>query len=71
VDPHIFQEAVASALDLTDGYVWIYSEEPKWWTPARPDGENLPAEFVEAIELAREAAVRRRGSLCPKPTLNE
>lgn len=71
VDPHIFQEAVASALDLTDGYVWIYSEEPKWWTPARPDGENLPAEFVGAIELAREAAVRRRGSLCPKPTLNE
>jgi hypothetical protein len=71
VDPHIFQEAVASALDLTDRYVWIYSEEPKWWTPARPDGENLPAEFVEAIERAREAAVTRKGSLCQKPPLNE
>jgi len=52
-------------------YAWIYSEKPKWWTAARPDGENLPAELVEAIELAREAAARRRGSLCPKPTLNE
>ena len=71
VDPQIFQEAVASALDLTDRYVWIYSEEPKWWTPARPDGENLPAEFVEAIERAREAAAARKGSLCQKPPLTE
>ena len=71
VDPHDFEGAVASALDLTDRYVWIYSEEPKWWTPARPDGENLPAEFVEAIERAREAAVARKGSLCQKPPLNE
>jgi len=71
VDPHDFEEAVASALDLTDGYVWIYSEEPKWWTPARPDGENLPAEFVEAIERARKAVGARKGSLCQKPRLTE
>jgi hypothetical protein len=71
VDPQIFQEAVASALDLTDRYVWIYSEEPKWWTPARPDGKNLPAEFVEAIERARETVVARKGSLCQKPPLND
>lgn len=71
VDPQTFQEAVAAALDLTDGYVWIYSEEPKWWTAAQPDGANLPAEFVEAIERARGAAAVRRGSLCPKPTANE
>ena len=71
VDQHIFKEAVASALDLTDRYVWIYSEEPKWWTSARPDGENLPGEFVEAIVQAREAAIVRRGSLCPKPAVNQ
>jgi len=71
VDPHDFEGAVASALDLTDRYVWIYSEEPKWWTPSRPDGENLPAEFVEAIERARSAFAARRGSLCQKPPLND
>ena len=68
VDPHLFQQTVASALDLTDQYVWIYSEEPRWWTSARPDGENLPAEFVQAIERARATALARRGSICPKPT---
>jgi hypothetical protein len=68
VDPRLFGEAVASALDLADGYVWIYSEEPKWWGPGRREGENLPAEFVQAIEQARQTAVSRRGSTCPKPT---
>ena len=68
VDPKVFEEAVASALDLTDGYVWIYSEEPRWWTSARPEGENLPAEFVQAIVQAGETAAARRGSICPKPT---
>ena len=71
VDPKVFEGAVASALDLTDGYVWIYSEEPRWWTSARPDGENLPAEFVRAIEQARETAVAQRGSICPKPTKDD
>lgn len=71
VDVQIFQEAVTSALDLTDGYVWIYSEEPKWWTAAQPDGANLPAEFVEAIKRAKEAAITRKGSLCQKPPLTE
>jgi hypothetical protein len=63
-----FEGAVASALDITDRYVWIYSEEPKWWTSARPDGENLPPEFIEAIEQARVDAIIQRGSICPKPT---
>jgi len=68
VDPGLFGEAIASALDITDGYVWIYSEEPKWWTSARPEGENLPTEFVQAIEQAKEAAIARRGSICPRPS---
>jgi hypothetical protein len=68
VDPRLFGEAIASALDLADGYIWIYSEEPKWWTSAQPDGENLPPEFVQAIEEAREAVRARRGSICPKPS---
>jgi hypothetical protein len=69
VDPRRLQEAVAAALDLTDRYVWLYSQEPKWWTEARPDGENLPEAFVRAIEGARREAVPRTGSMCPKPGL--
>jgi hypothetical protein len=69
VDPMGFEGAVASALDITDRYVWIYSEEPKWWTSARPDGENLPPEFTEAIEQARVNAIIQRGSICPRPSL--
>ncbi|MBF8298110.1 MAG: hypothetical protein HW395_767 [candidate division NC10 bacterium] len=71
VDPKVFEEAVASALDITDRYVWIYSEEPKWWTSARPEGENLPAEFVQAIVQAEEAALARKGSICQGPRGND
>lgn len=71
VDPRVLQEAVASALDLTDRYVWIYSEEPRWWTQAHPEGENLPVEFVDAIRQAREVALARKGMICPKPTVSE
>jgi hypothetical protein len=71
VDPRVLQEAVSSALDLTDRYVWIYSEEPKWWTQAHPEGENLPVEFVDAIRQAREVAMARRGQICPKPIVSE
>ncbi len=68
VDPQIFERAVASALDLSDRYVWLYSHEPKWWTSASPDGENLPVEFVQAVERAKSVAVARKGSICPRPT---
>ena len=71
MDPRLFGDAVASALDLTDKYVRIYSEEPKWWSAARPDGENLPPEFVQGIEEAREIGVARKGSACPKPAIDQ
>ena len=46
--PKEFEAAVRSALQVSDEYVWIYTEQPKWWT-----GERLPEEYVEALENAR------------------
>jgi hypothetical protein len=46
--PAEFESAVRSALEVSDGYVWIYSERPKWWT-----NEMLPKEYVEALATAR------------------
>src|SRR5262245_58667120 len=48
--PAEFETAVRSALEVSDGYVWIYSERPKWWT-----NERLPREYVEALAKARKA----------------
>ena len=48
--PAEFESTVRSALEVSDGYVWIYSERPKWWT-----NEKLPKEYVEALTKARKA----------------
>jgi hypothetical protein len=56
VDPDGFARAVASALALSEGYVWIYTNEPKWWTEANPLGENLPESYVAALVEGRKAA---------------
>jgi len=63
VDPERFARAVASARAVSDGYVWIYTEEPKWWTEEHPLGENLPDAYVRALQ-------RERGAIhlcCPRP----
>lgn len=48
--PGEFEAAVRSALEVSDGYVWVYSERPKWWTQ-----EMLPQAYVEALAKARRA----------------
>lgn len=45
--PSEFEAAVRAALEVSDGYVWIYSERPKWWT-----NEMLPKEYVDALMKA-------------------
>jgi hypothetical protein len=47
--PGEFETAVRSALQVSDGYVWIYSERPKWWTK-----EMLPEVYVDALVKARK-----------------
>jgi 7,8-dihydropterin-6-yl-methyl-4-(beta-D-ribofuranosyl)aminobenzene 5'-phosphate synthase len=51
--PKEFEAAVGSALKLSDQYVWIYTEQPRWWT-----NERLPEEYVEALKNARMAESR-------------
>jgi hypothetical protein len=45
--PPQFAESVQAALAASDRYVWIYSEQPRWWT-----GENLPPAYIEALRTA-------------------
>ena len=42
--------ALTTALKRTDRYVWLYSEQPKWWTK-----EQLPQAYIEAVRVARDA----------------
>lgn len=63
VDANQFAEGVAAALALSDRYVWIYTDQPKWWTEQSPLGENLPDRYVEALQRARGAAAFS----CPRP----
>jgi len=51
--PEQFETAVRAALDVSDQYVWIYTEQPRWWT-----NERLPAEYVAALRSARTGGKR-------------
>ena len=63
IDPDRFARAVGSALGVSEGYVWIYTSEPKWWTEESPLGENLPDAYVAALREGRKAAA----FACPRP----
>ncbi|HEV8662220.1 MAG TPA: hypothetical protein VGT06_03620 [Candidatus Methylomirabilis sp.] len=62
LDPARFREGVAAALALTDRYVWIYAEQPRWWT-MDPRAANMPAAYAEAVRSGRQAA----GAACREP----
>lgn len=62
VDPERFREGIAAALALTDGYVWIYTEQARWWT-MDPRASNMPAAYAEAVRTARQTA----GATCREP----
>jgi len=49
--PGEFEQAVRAALERSDCYVWIYTEQPRWWT-----GERLPQAYVDALARARQPA---------------
>jgi len=55
--PEVFQKSVESALDLSDGYVWIYNEQPRWWPR-----EKLPQPYVDALTAARARRQNAAGS---------
>lgn len=47
--PESFGAAVRAALRVSDGYVWVYTEQPRWWTR-----EKLPQAYIDALKKARE-----------------
>jgi hypothetical protein len=52
--PAEFEAAVGSALRVSDQYVWIYTEQPRWWPR-----DKLPQAYVDALASARKDAGRR------------
>jgi hypothetical protein len=54
--PDEFEAAVRWALEVSDEYVWIYTEQPRWWT-----NEKLPGPYVRCLEKARRPASKGQG----------
>ncbi len=46
--PDAFRTSVSAALETSDEYVWIYSENPDWWSK-----KNLPPDYVKALGQAK------------------
>lgn len=57
--PAEFERSVGAALQTSDEYVWIYTEQPRWWT-----NERLPQAYVDALANAHKTA--QRGSAVSK-----
>jgi hypothetical protein len=53
--PAQLESTLVRALSLADDYVWLYSETPRWWSPAGGP-VKLPTAYVEAVRRARATA---------------
>lgn len=51
--PAALKAVLHRALQLADHYVWLYSEQPRWWT-AQGGTAALPKPFVQAVRDARQ-----------------
>jgi len=52
--PEQFEATVRAALETCDEYVWIYTEQPRWWT-AEGGPAKLPPEYHQAVARAKAA----------------
>lgn len=50
--PGEFEYSVFCGLNVTDKYVWVYTEYPKWWT-----NEKIPTAYLDAIRRAKNPRV--------------
>ena len=57
--PDALEASARKALEVSDEYVWIYSETPRWWS-AEGKPVKLPAAYDAALRRARK---ERRGDL--------
>jgi hypothetical protein len=55
--PEAFENSVHVGLQTADDYVWVYSEQPRWWSK---EGKmlKLPAAYDEAVRRARKGVAR-------------
>lgn len=58
--PETFEASVRSALEASDEFVWIYTETPRWWSPAGKP-LKLPEAYAKALVKAREQIGRKQG----------
>ncbi|OGB96112.1 MAG: hypothetical protein A2Z31_06585 [candidate division NC10 bacterium RBG_16_65_8] len=50
--PADFEASVRAALAVADEYVWIYTQAPRWWSPAGTP-VDLPDGYADALRRAR------------------
>jgi hypothetical protein len=50
--PETFEASVREGLEVADEYVWVYTEQPRWWT-SEGGSVQLPEPYVEALKRAR------------------
>jgi hypothetical protein len=50
--PQELEASLRKALATSDEFVWVYTENPRWWTA--PDGKSaaLPSEYADAVRRA-------------------
>lgn len=53
--PEAFERSVRAALHTADDYVWVYAEQPRWWS-AQGTPLKMPESYAKAVQRAREAA---------------
>ncbi len=51
--PENFRDTLRRALELSEDYVWVYTETPRWWSAAG-GRQNLPEPWVRAVRDARK-----------------
>jgi hypothetical protein len=51
--PGVLRDVVRRALELADDYVWVYSEQPRWWTE-QGGRKDLPQAYDQALRDARK-----------------
>jgi hypothetical protein len=51
--PETFQQSVRLALSASDQYVWIYTQEPRWWSNGGTM-QKLPQAYMTALKDARK-----------------
>ena len=55
--PDAFERSVRTALQTADNYVWVYTEQPRWWS-SEGRTVKLPEAYGEAVRRARRGIAK-------------